>query len=75
LTAKQTQFVGLLQNLITKNGGIELSRLLDAPFTSIHQDGIEGVFVDETMRNDLIETIKNFDQPLPESNNNEAVSQ
>lgn len=75
LTAKQTQFVGLLQNLIAKNGGIELSRLLDAPFTNIHQDGIEGVFADETMRNDLIETIKNFDHPLPESTNNEASPQ
>jgi type I restriction enzyme R subunit len=72
LTAKQTQFLRLLQNLIAKNGSIEVERLMDAPFTHIHQDGVFGVFTDEDLRNDLINTIKNFNQPASDADNNEA---
>ncbi len=64
LTAKQTQFLRLLQNLIAMNGSIKVERLMDAPFTSIHQDGIFGVFTDDDLRDDLIATITNFDKPI-----------
>lgn len=72
LTAQQTQFLRLLQNLIAKNGGIEVSRLVDAPFTSIHQDGIDGVFKDEALRNDLISTVKNFNNPTTNADTEKA---
>lgn len=72
LTAKQTQFLRLLQNLIAKNGGIEVERLMDAPFTSIHQDGVFGVFADEDLRNDLIATIKNFNQSATNAETDKA---
>ena len=72
LSAKQTQFLRLLQNLIAKNGGIDLERLVDAPFTNLHQDGVYGVFADEDLRNDLIATIKNFNQPAPDAETDKA---
>lgn len=60
LSAKQVQFLRLLQNLIAKNGSIELSRLVDKPFTSINEEGVYGLFPDEDQFNELISIIKSF---------------
>jgi type I restriction enzyme R subunit len=63
LTAKQTRFMGLLQNHIARHGSIELERLYDDPFTLIDSDGLEGVF-DETAADELIEIIETFQPTL-----------
>ncbi len=63
LTANQTQFLQLLQNHIAQNGGIELARLADAPFTHLAEDGIFGVFPSDDQRDQLLAVIKTF---LPE---------
>lgn len=67
LTAKQTRFMGLLQNHIARHGSIELERLYDDPFTLIDSDGLEGVF-DETEADELIEIIETF-QPKTQTQN------
>lgn len=55
LTAKQTRFLGLLQNHIVKFGFITIDHLYDQPFTVVDADGPEGIFdrredVDELMK-------------------------
>ncbi|SDH76574.1 DEAD/DEAH box helicase family protein [Roseospirillum parvum] len=55
LTAKQTRFLGLLQNHIIKFGFITIDHLYDQPFTVVDADGPEGVFeraedIDELMK-------------------------
>lgn len=60
LTAAQTQFLRLLQNHIAQNGTIELSRLADAPFTHLAEDGIFGVFPSDDQRNALLAVIESF---------------
>jgi type I restriction enzyme R subunit len=56
LTANQLQFLALLEQEISKSGGIELEQLYAPPFTRIHNAGIEGVFNGET--DEIINIIK-----------------
>ena len=56
----QQRFLTLLQNHIAKYGAIEVSRLYEAPFTTINAQGLDGVFEDEAQIDDLIAIIKSF---------------
>lgn len=60
LTAKQTQFLNLLQNHIAKYGAIEVERLYEDPFTLVDADGIDGVFQNEADSDELINIINTF---------------
>ncbi|MCQ8105991.1 DEAD/DEAH box helicase family protein [Methylomonas sp. SURF-2] len=60
LTAKQTQFLSLLQNHIAKYGAIEIERLYEDPFTLVDADGIDGVFNNEADSEELIAIINTF---------------
>lgn len=64
LTAHQLQFLQLLQNHIGRNGTIEIERLYEEPFTRIHTEGIDGVFTDGAIADQLIELLEQF-EPAP----------
>ncbi len=55
LSARQMRFLSLLQTHLATNGGIELDRLYEKPFTDVHADGLDGVFSDNEI--DEIEQI------------------
>ncbi len=63
LTAHQLQFLQLLQNHIGRNGTIEIDRLYEEPFTRIHAEGIDGVFKDEALADQLINLLAQFERP------------
>lgn len=65
LNSAQIRFLDLLQNHIAKYGSIELERLYEAPFTTIHTDSIDGLFPDQDQATEIIEIIKQF-QPIKE---------
>ena len=69
LTAKQTRFLGLLQNHIARYGSIAVDRLYEQPFTVVDADGLDGVFERDEEVNDLLEVIRMFDpnpgEPAP----------
>ena len=67
------QFLRLLQNLIAKNGGIALERLMDAPFTQLHPEGVYGVFADEKLRDELIRTIEVMAMPMTKDINGDIT--
>ena len=46
LTASQLRFLQVLQHHIASNGGIEIERLYEAPFTNLHAQSVDGVFPD-----------------------------
>jgi type I restriction enzyme, R subunit len=60
LTANQMSFLNLLKNYISRYGAIEIEDLYEPPFTTLHSDGLDGVFVDEKMANELISIIDSF---------------
>jgi len=60
LTANQVSFLNLLKNHISRYGSIQIDQLYEAPFTALHSDGLDGVFLDEKVINDLIAIIDSF---------------
>jgi type I restriction enzyme R subunit len=47
LQANQLQFLSLVEQEIIKSGGLEIARLYQQPFTSIHTLGLDGIFKEE----------------------------
>ncbi|MFX4223497.1 MAG: DEAD/DEAH box helicase family protein [Thalassobaculum sp.] len=60
LTAKQTRFLGMLQNHIAKYGDVEIDKLYDQPFTRVDPAGPDGVFTDDSQIDDLLEIVRSF---------------
>jgi type I restriction enzyme R subunit len=60
-TANQIQFLEEIVNHLTANGVMEAARLYEAPYTYIHDQGVEGVFkgpeIDELIS--ILEEVKN----------------
>ena len=63
LTAKQTRFLGLLQNHIARFGSITLDRLYEQPFTVVDADGLDGVFDGPEEIDDLLDILVAFAPP------------
>ena len=60
LDSPQIRFLDLLQNHIAKYGSIEVARLYEPPFTTLHTDSIDGLFPDEEQAHRIIEIIESF---------------
>jgi type I restriction enzyme R subunit len=63
LTAKQTRFLGLLQNHIARFGSVTLDRLYEQPFTVVDADGLDGVFEKSEEIDDLLDILSVFAPP------------
>jgi len=63
LTAKQTRFLGLLQNHIARFGSVTLDRLYEQPFTVVDADGLDGVFEKPEEIDDLLDILSDFAPP------------
>lgn len=61
MTAQQIRFLDMLQAHIATNGEIRLNQLMtEAPFTSLHPEGIEGVF-EEAEADAIIDIARQFE--------------
>ena len=74
LSAQQLRFLQLLKNHIAQYGGIELDRLYEAPFTGLHASGVDGVFTEQGLLDEVLVILEAFQprkaaptQPPPES--------
>ena len=63
LSAKQTRFLGLLQNHIARFGSITIDRLYEQPFTVVDADGLDGVFQEPDEIDDLLDILVVFAPP------------
>jgi type I restriction enzyme R subunit len=63
LTAKQTRFLGLLQNHIARFGSVTLDRLYEQPFTVVDADGLDGIFERPEEIDDLLDILSVFAPP------------
>ena len=66
LASHQIKFLDLLQNHIAKYGSIEIAQLYEPPFTTLHNDGPDGLF-DEPLVDELLDIIGTF-QPQGSEN-------
>jgi len=63
MNAKQQRFISLLKNHLMRYGMVSIEQLYDAPFTQVHDMGLDGVF--SQAQADVIEQfIKQFDVQL-----------
>ncbi|MCX4246621.1 DEAD/DEAH box helicase family protein [Paraliomyxa miuraensis] len=61
LDARQLRLLQLLQNHIAHNGGIEVARVYEPPFTTVHPESIEGVFADPDDVDELFAIIDQYE--------------
>lgn len=66
LNARQSHFMELLISQVIKAGGIQRADLWSDPFTSLSSEGIDGVFQDENLVDEILEYIKPFEISLIE---------
>ncbi|WP_268408536.1 DEAD/DEAH box helicase family protein [Alteromonas sp. a30] len=71
MNAKQQRFIGLLKNHLVRYGVIKIDQLYDAPFTQVHDMGLDGVF-SEAQADVIEQFIKQFDVEL--GNKNQMVN-
>ena len=60
LSSKQMKFLELVQNHIAKNGSIKLEKLYEPPFTALDAEGLDGVFPDASIADQLIVVLEPF---------------
>ena len=60
LSAQQLRFLQVLQNHIAQNGGIEIERLYEPPFTSIHAESVDGIFTEPGDVDELLAILAAF---------------
>ncbi|MBT2721460.1 DEAD/DEAH box helicase family protein [Bacillus sp. ISL-46] len=63
LNANQIQFINKVIEFFTKNGTLDPSLLFDEPFTSIHHEGITGLF-DDDMAIKLVSVIRELNDSV-----------
>lgn len=61
LSSQQLRFLQVLQNYIAQNGGIELERLYEPPFTILHAESVDGIFNDKEDVDDLLAILSVFE--------------
>ena len=60
LSSQQLRFLQVLQNYIAQNGGIEIDRLYEPPFTTIHAESVDGVFEADEQVEELLAVLAAF---------------
>jgi type I restriction enzyme R subunit len=61
LTSRQLRFLQVLQNHIAQNGGIELERLYEPPFTTLDAESVDGIFPEPQAVDDLLAILVLFE--------------
>jgi len=61
LSSQQLRFLQMLKNAIADQGGIEIERLYEPPFTNLHSDGLDGIFSRDEEVTDLLHILATFE--------------
>jgi type I restriction enzyme R subunit len=64
LTSQQLRFLAMLKDHIRQFGAIAVAQLFDAPFNSLHAEGLGGVFPNPTQLDELVALVRGFGEPL-----------
>jgi len=62
LNSNQIRFLEMLKAQVANFGVIELEKLWESPFTTIHSQGIDGVFTDEKQVDALLDLLNKLNQ-------------
>jgi type I restriction enzyme R subunit len=64
LTSQQLRFLAMLKDHIRQFGAIAVAQLFEAPFNSLHAEGVGGVFPNSSQLNELVALVRGFGEPL-----------
>ena len=64
LSSTQLRFLSLLKEHIRQYGALSLGQLFEAPFTTIHSEGLGGVFPNEQQLDQIVQLVRSFGEPL-----------
>ena len=64
LSSSQLRFLSLLKEHIRQYGALSLGQLFEAPFTTIHAEGVGGVFPNEQQLDQIVQLVRSFGEPL-----------
>lgn len=64
LNSQQLRFLALLKDHIRQFGAIALGQLFDAPFNTVHAEGLGGVFPNPIQLDEVVQLVRTFGEPL-----------
>ncbi|KQW98767.1 DEAD/DEAH box helicase [Massilia sp. Root418] len=65
LNSQQLRFLALLKDHIRQFGAIAVGQLFDAPFNTVHAEGLGGVFPNPMQLDEVVRLVRTFGEPLP----------
>lgn len=64
LTSQQLRFLAMLKDHIRQFGAIAVAQLFDAPFNTLHVEGLGGVFPNQSQLDEVVALVRGFGEPL-----------
>jgi type I restriction enzyme R subunit len=64
LNSQQLRFLALLKDHIRQFGAIAVGQLFDAPFNTVHAEGLGGVFPNPVQLDEVVRLVRTFGEPL-----------
>lgn len=64
LSSQQLRFLGMLKDHIRQFGAIAVAQLFDAPFNTLHAEGLGGVFPNQDQLDQLVRLVRTFGEPI-----------
>ncbi|WP_040378223.1 DEAD/DEAH box helicase family protein [Duganella zoogloeoides] len=64
LNSQQLRFLALLKDHIRQFGAITVGQLFDAPFNTVHAEGLGGVFPNPLQLDEVVRLVRAFGEPL-----------
>lgn len=64
LNSQQLRFLALLKEHIRQYGALKPEKLFEAPFTTVHAEGLGGVFPNDQQLHDVVRLVRSFGEPV-----------
>jgi type I restriction enzyme, R subunit len=64
LNSQQLRFLALLKDQVRQFGAIAVGQLFDAPFNTVHAEGLGGVFPNPIQLDEVVRLVRAFGEPL-----------
>ena len=64
LNSQQLRFLALLKEHIRQYGALTPEKLFEAPFTTVHAEGLGGVFPNDQQLNEVVRLVRSFGEPI-----------
>jgi type I restriction enzyme, R subunit len=64
LSSQQLRFLGMLKDHIRQFGAIAVAQLFDAPFNTLHAEGLGGIFPNQHQLDEVVALVRGFGEPL-----------